>query len=45
MDTKAEADGENGQEVTGGTVGDIEHSEFTEKREGRKVIILGFEWT
>jgi len=34
---EAEADGENAQEVTEDAVGDIVHSEFTEKREGRKV--------
>ena len=40
---EAEANGENAQEVTEDAVGDIVHSEFTEKREGRKVI--NCEWT
>ena len=37
MDKEAEGGGVNGQEVTEG--GDIVQSEFTEKREGRKVIL------
>ena len=45
MEKEAEADGGNGQEVTEYTVGEIVQSEFTEKREGRKVIILGYEWS
>ena len=46
MDKEAEANGENGQAANRETGGDIVHSEFTEKREGRKVIILGaLGWT
>jgi len=37
MDKEAEANGENGQAANRETGGDIVHSEFTEKREGRKV--------
>ena len=45
MEKEAEADGGNGQEVTEYTVGEIVQSEFTEKRERRKVINVGCEWT
>ena len=40
MDKEAEANGKDGQEANGETESDIVESEFTEKREGRKVIIL-----
>ena len=42
MEKEAEANGDLGQEVNGGVGGDIVQSEFVEKREGRKVIILFF---
>ena len=38
MDKEAEANGKDGQEANGETGSDIVESEFTEKREGRKVI-------
>lgn len=40
MDKEGEANGKNGEEVNGESGGDFVESEFTEKREGRKVIIL-----